>query len=66
MDLFYDAIALTYDQSPVVSEYFTMTAPGHPDNKRLWPLRYQAFKELGISRVLVKDYKEDLVMMWFD
>ena len=48
-DLFYDAVALTYDRSPIVREYFHnnryMT---QPDNKRLWPLRYQAFKEFRI------------------
>ena len=48
-DLFYDAVALTYDQSPAVREYFhndrSMT---RPSNKRLWPLHYQAFKEYGI------------------
>jgi len=48
-DLFYDAVALTYDQSPAVREYFhndrSMT---RPSNKRLWPVRYQAFKEFGV------------------
>lgn len=48
-DLFYDAVALTYDQSPTVREYFhndrSMT---QPSNKRLWPLRYQAYKDYCI------------------
>ena len=48
-DLFYDAVALTYDQSPAVREYFhndrSMT---QPSNKRLWPLRYQAYKDYCI------------------
>jgi hypothetical protein len=48
-DLFYDAVALTYDQSPVVREYFhNDRSRTRPDNKHLWPLRYQAFKEYGI------------------
>jgi len=47
-DLFYDAVALTYDQSPVVREYFhNDRSRPQPSNKRLWSLRYQAFKEHG-------------------
>ena len=45
-DLFYDAVALKYDQSPVVREYFHNDRSRiRPSNKHLWPLRYQAFKE---------------------
>jgi hypothetical protein len=48
-DLFYAAVALTYDQSPVVREYFhNNRSRTRSDNKGLWPLRYQAFKEYGI------------------
>jgi hypothetical protein len=48
-DLFYDAVAMTYDQSPVVREYFhNDRSRTQPSNKGLWPLRYQAFKEYGI------------------
>jgi hypothetical protein len=48
-DLFYDAAALTYDQSPVVRKYFhNDRSRTLPSNKGLWPLRYQAYKELGI------------------
>jgi hypothetical protein len=48
-DLFYDAVALTYDLCTMVREYFhnDRSSTQH-DNKRLWPQRYQAFKELGI------------------
>jgi hypothetical protein len=48
-DLFYDAVAMTYDQSPIVCKYFhndrSRTRPG---NKCLWPLSYQALKEFGV------------------
>ena len=48
-DLFYDAVALTYDQSPAVREYFhNDRSRTRHHNKRLWPLRYQAFKEYRI------------------
>jgi hypothetical protein len=48
-DLFYDVVALTYDQSPAVREYFhNDRSRTQPSNKRLWPLRYQAYKELGV------------------
>jgi hypothetical protein len=41
-DLFYDAVALT-------REYFHNDRSRiRPSNKRLWPLRYQAFKGYGI------------------
>jgi len=39
-DLFYDAAALTYDQSPVVRKYFhNDRSRTLPSNKGLWPLR---------------------------
>ena len=48
-NLFYDVVALTYDISSMVREYFrndrSRTQPG---NKSLWPTRYQAFREFGI------------------
>jgi hypothetical protein len=48
-DLFYDAVALTYDQSAAVREYFhNDRSRTRLDNKRLWPLRYQAYKELSV------------------
>jgi hypothetical protein len=48
-DLFYDAVAMAYDQSPAVREYFhNDRSRTRPSNKRLWPLRYRAFKELGV------------------
>jgi hypothetical protein len=48
-DLFYDAVALTYDRSPMVREYFhNDRSRTQPDNKHLWPLHYRAFKELGV------------------
>jgi hypothetical protein len=48
-DLFYDAIALTYDLSPMVREYFhNDRSRTRPDNKRLWPLHFRAYKEYGI------------------
>jgi hypothetical protein len=48
-DLFYDAVALTYDRSPMVREYFhNDRSRTQPDNKHLWPLYYRAFKELGV------------------
>jgi hypothetical protein len=44
-DLFYDAVALTYDQSPAVREYFhNDRSRTQPSNKGLWPLRYRAFR----------------------
>jgi hypothetical protein len=48
-DLFYDAVALTYDISPMVREYFhNDRSRTQPDNKQLWPIRYEASKEFGI------------------
>jgi hypothetical protein len=48
-NLFYDAVALTYDISPMVCEYFhNDRSRTRHHNKRLWPLRYQAFKEYRI------------------
>jgi len=56
-DLFYDAVALTYDQSPVVREYLHSDRSRiiicndlakQTNNKHLWSLRHQAFKELGV------------------
>jgi hypothetical protein len=48
-DLFYDAVALTYDQSPAVREYFhNDRSRTQPSNKGLWQLRYQAYKDYGI------------------
>jgi len=48
-DLFYDAVAMAYDQSPAVREYFRNDrSRTQPSNKGLWPLRYRAFKELGV------------------
>jgi hypothetical protein len=48
-NVFYDAVALTYDQSPTVREYFhNDRSRTRLDNKSLWPLRYQAFKEYRI------------------
>jgi hypothetical protein len=48
-DLFYDAVALTYDQSPLVREYLhNDRSRTRPDNKRLWPLRFRSYKEYGI------------------
>jgi len=48
-DLFYAAVASTYDQSPVVREYLhNDRSRTRHHNKRLWPLRYQAFKEYRI------------------
>ena len=48
-DLFYDAVALTYDQSPVVREYFhNDRSRTQPSNKGLWSLGYQAYKDYGI------------------
>jgi hypothetical protein len=47
--LFYSAVRMAYDQSEDVRKYFC----NNPfrisfKNKRLWPLRYQAYKEYGI------------------
>jgi hypothetical protein len=48
-NLFYDAVALTYDRSPMVREYFhNDRSRTQPDNKHLWPIRYEASKEFGI------------------
>ena len=48
-DLFYDAVALTYDQNPPVREYFhNDRSRTQPSNKGLWPLRYQSFEEYGV------------------
>jgi hypothetical protein len=48
-DLFYDAVALTYDQNPLVREYFhNDRSRTQPSNKGLWQLRYQAYKDYGI------------------
>jgi hypothetical protein len=48
-NVFYDAVALTYDHSPVVHEYFhNDRSRTRLDNKSLWPLRYQAYKDYGI------------------
>ena len=45
-DLFYDVVALTYDQNPLVREYFhNDRSRTQPSNKGLWPLRYQAYKD---------------------
>jgi hypothetical protein len=46
-NLFYDAVALTYDRSPMVREYFhNDRSRTRPENKHLWPMRYQALKNL--------------------
>jgi len=48
-DLFYDAVALIYDISSMVREYFHNDhSRTQPDNKHLWPIRYEASKEFGI------------------
>ena len=48
-DLFYDAVALIYDLSSMVREYFhNDRSRTQPDNKHLWPIRYEASKEFGI------------------
>jgi hypothetical protein len=44
--LFYHAVRMTYDQSEDVRTYFRNNPSKiNPNNKSLWPLRYQAYKE---------------------
>jgi hypothetical protein len=48
-ELFYNAVRMAYDQSEDVRRYFRNNASRiNPNNKRLWPLRYQAYKQFGI------------------
>jgi hypothetical protein len=48
-NIFYTATANAFDHSPTVREYFHDNRSRiKPDNKSLWPLRYQAYKEYGI------------------
>jgi hypothetical protein len=48
-NIFYDAAANAFDHSPTVREYFHDNhSRTQSSNKRLWPLRYQAYKEYGI------------------
>lgn len=47
--LSYDTVMIAYDQSQMVREYFgNDTSSIQPENKKLWPLRYQAYKQFGI------------------
>jgi hypothetical protein len=47
--LFYAAVANAFDHSPTVREYFhNNRSRTQSDNKTLWPLHYQAYKEYGI------------------
>ena len=47
--IFYDTVMTAYDQSQMVRDYFGNDASRiRPENKKLWPLRYQAYKEYGI------------------
>jgi hypothetical protein len=47
--LFYDTVMIAYDQSQMVRDYFGNDASSiRPENKKVWPLRYQAYKEFGI------------------
>jgi hypothetical protein len=44
--LFYHAVRMAYDQSEDVRTYFrNHPSKINPENKSLWPLRYQAYKE---------------------
>src|SRR5207248_81780 len=46
---FYAVAANAFDHSPTVREYFHNNRSRiTPNNKSLWPLRYQAYKEYGI------------------
>jgi hypothetical protein len=48
-NIFYTAVANAFDHSPTVREYFHDNRSRiKPDNKSLWPLRYQAYKQFGI------------------
>jgi hypothetical protein len=48
-NIFYTATANAFDHSPTVREYFhDNRSRTRSDNKSLWPLRYQAYKEFGI------------------
>jgi hypothetical protein len=48
-NIFYTAIANALDHSPTVREYFHDNRSRiKPDNKSLWPLHYQAYKEYGV------------------
>lgn len=47
-DLFYSAAKMSYDHSQTVQCYFANdTSNIGPENKALWPLCYQVFKEYG-------------------
>ena len=48
-NIFYDAIANAFDHSQTVRKYFhDDRSKTQSDNKRLWLLRYQSYKEFGI------------------
>jgi hypothetical protein len=48
-NIFYDAIANAFDHSQRVRKYFhDDRSRTQSDNKRLWLLRYQSYKEFGI------------------
>jgi len=48
-NIFYTAAANAFDHSPTVREYFhNNRSRTQSDNKSLWPLRYQAYKEYGV------------------
>jgi hypothetical protein len=47
--LFYDAVRMAYDQSGDVRRYFRNNPSRiNPQNKGLWPLRYQSYKQFGL------------------
>jgi hypothetical protein len=47
--LFYDTVMTVYDQSQMVRDYFGNDASSiRPEDKKLWPLRYQAYMQFGI------------------
>jgi hypothetical protein len=58
--LFFHAVRMAYDQSEYVRKYFRNNPSKiNPDNKCLWPLRYQAYKEYG------KDNSDSLICLAF-
>jgi hypothetical protein len=48
-NIFYSAVANAFDHSETIREYFhNNRSRTQSDNKSLWPLRYQAYKEYGV------------------
>ena len=48
--IFYKAVKLAYDTSRMIKTRYFKSDPSRigPDNKFLWPLRYQAYKRFGV------------------